>query len=73
MNKKIIFGIIKKFNYLIWLLLFISFTIFVTYFYDRIKNNQIRELIKMIILLKLEKNLKHIFLKRKEKGTNVNK
>ena len=34
MNKKIIFEIIRKFNYLIWLLLLIFFTVFVTYFYD---------------------------------------
>ena len=34
MNKKIIFEIIRKFNYLIWLFIFNFFTVFVTYFYD---------------------------------------
>ena len=60
MNKKIIFGIIKKFNYLIWLLLLIFFTIFVTYFYDRNKNNQIIYLNKLLNNIYLGNSIKNI-------------
>ena len=60
MTKKIIFGIIRKFNYLIWLLLLIFFTVFVTYFYDRNKNNQIGYLNKLLHNTYLENSLKKI-------------
>ena len=48
MNKKIIFRIIRKFNYLIWLLILIFFTVLVTYFYNLNKNNQIIYLNKLL-------------------------
>ena len=60
MNKKIIFEIIRKFNNLIWLLLLIFFTVFVTYFYDLNKNNQIIYLNKLLNNSYLKNSLKKI-------------
>ena len=60
MNKKIIFGTIRKFNYLIWLLLLIFFAVFVTYFYDRNKNNQIIYFNKLLNNIYLGNSIKNI-------------
>ena len=60
MNKKIIFRIIGKFNYLFWLILLISFTVFVTYFYDRNKFNQVDYLNKLLNNTYLHNSLKKI-------------
>ena len=60
MNKKIIFEIVRKFNYLIWLIVLIFFTVFVTYFYNLNKNNQIIYLNKLLNNIYLEKSLKKI-------------
>ena len=60
MNKKIIFGTIRKFNYLIWLLLLIFFAVFVTYFYDRTKNNQIIYFNKLLNNIYLGNSIKNI-------------
>ena len=60
MNKKIIFGIIRKFNYLIWLLILIFFTVLVTYFYNQNKNNQINYLNKLLQNTYLNNSLKKI-------------
>ena len=60
MNKKVILGIIGKFNYLIWLLILIFFTVLVTYSYDRNKNNQINYLNKLLQNTYLNNSLKKI-------------
>ena len=60
MNKKIILQIVRKFNYLFWLILLIFFTVFVTYFYDRNKNNQINYLNKLLQNTYLNNSLKKI-------------
>ncbi len=60
MNKKIIFEIVRKFNYLIWLIVLIFFTVFVTYFYNLNKNNQIIYLNKLLNNIYLGKSLKKI-------------
>ncbi len=60
MANKSIFELIKKFNYLIWLLLLISFTIFITYFYDRNKNNQISQLNKILHNIYFKNSLKEL-------------
>ena len=60
MNKKIIFRIIGKFNYLFWLILLISFTVLVTYFYDRNKFNQVDYLNKLLNNTYLNNSLKKI-------------
>jgi len=54
MNKKKIFKIIGKYNYFIWLLILIFFSVLVTYSYDLNKKNQI---------LYLKKSLNNIYLK----------
>ena len=60
MNKKIIFEIIRKFNYLIWLLILIFFTVLVTYFYNLNKNNQIIYLNKLLNNIYLGNSIKNI-------------
>ena len=60
MNKKIILQLVRKFNYLFWLILLIFFTVFVTYFYDRNKNNQINYLNKLLQNTYLNNSLKKI-------------
>ncbi len=60
MYKKIIFRILEKFSYLIWLILLISFTIFITYFYDRNKNNQLNYLNKLLNNIYLNNSFKKI-------------
>ena len=60
MNKKIIFKIIGKYNYFIWLVFLIFFTIIVTYFYDLNKKNQINYLNKSLNNIYLKNSLKNL-------------
>ncbi len=60
MRRKIIERLIGKFNYPFWLILLIFFTIFITSFYDRNKNNQINYLNKLLKNTYLNKSLKKI-------------
>ena len=60
MNKKIIFKIIEKYSYFIWLIFLIFFTIFVTYFYDLNKKNQIKYLNRSLKNIYLGNSLKKI-------------
>jgi len=60
MNKKAIFKIINKFNYLIWLVVLIFFSVFSTYIYDSNKNNQINNLNKLLKNTYLGNSLKKI-------------
>ena len=60
MNKKVVLEIFRKFNYLFWLLLLIFFTVFVTYFYDQNKNNQIIYLNKLINNIYLGNSVKKL-------------
>ena len=53
MKKKIIIKIIEKYSYFVWLLFLIFFTVFITYFYNLNKSNQINY---------LNKSLKNIYL-----------
>ena len=53
MKKKTIFKKIWKYSYFLWLIFLIFFTVFVTYFYDLNKKNQINY---------LNKSLKNIYL-----------
>jgi len=53
MKKKTIFKKIEKYSHFIWLIFLIFFTVFVTYFYDLNKKNQINY---------LNKSLKNIYL-----------
>ena len=60
MNKKIIFKKILKHSYFIWLILLIIITVFVTYFYDLNKKNQINKLNKFLNNIYLKNSLKSI-------------
>jgi len=60
MNKKTIFKIIRKYNYFIWLLFLIFFTVLVTYTYDLNKKNQIAYLNKSLNNTYLKNSLKKI-------------
>ena len=60
MNKKIFFNLIKKNSYFIWLLFLIFFTIFVTYFYDLNKKNQINEFNNLLKNIYFTNSLKKI-------------
>ena len=71
MNKKLIFGIVGKFNYLIWLILLISFAVFVTYFYDSNKNNQIIYLNKILNNTYLGNSVKKITSELKPRYVNL--
>ena len=71
MNKKLILEIIRKFNYLFWLILLVFFTVFVTYFYDRNKNNQINYLNKLLQNTYLNNSLKKITSELKPRYINL--
>ena len=60
MNKKTISKIIKKYNYFIWLLFLIFFTVLATYSYDLNKKNQIIYLNKSLNNIYLKNSLKKI-------------
>ena len=60
MNKKIILKIFKKYSYFIWLIFLIIFTIFITYFYNLNKNNQINYLKKSFKNIYFNNALKRI-------------
>ena len=60
MNKKTIFKIIGKYNYFIWLIFLIFFTIFITYFYDHNKKKQINYLNKSLNNIYLKNSLKNL-------------
>jgi len=71
MNKKIIFKIIEKYSYFIWLIFLILFTIFVTYFYDLNKKNQISYLNKFLKNIYLNNSLKKIASELKPRYINI--
>tara|TARA_Y100000768_G_scaffold357440_1_gene312509 strand:- start:55 stop:1356 length:1302 start_codon:yes stop_codon:yes gene_type:complete len=60
MNKKTIFKIIGKYNYFIWLVFLIFFTIFITYFYDHNKKTQINYLNKSLNNIYLKNSFKNL-------------
>ena len=60
MNKKKIFKKIWKYSYFLWLIFLIFFTVFVTYFYDLNKKNQINYLNKSLKNIYLNNSLKKI-------------
>jgi len=60
MNKKTIFKIIGKYNYFIWLVFLIFFTILVIYFYDLNKKKQIDYLNKSLNNTFLKNSLKNL-------------
>jgi len=71
MNKKIIFKIIEKYSYFVWLIFLILFTIFVTYFYDLNKKNQISYLNKFLKNIYLNNSLKKIASELKPRYINI--
>ena len=71
MNKKIIFKIIRKYSYFIWLIFLIFFTILVTYFYDINKKNQINYLNKFLKNIYLNNSLKKITSELKPRYINI--
>ncbi len=60
MNKKTIFKIIGKYNYFIWLVFLIFFTILVIYYYDLNKKKQIDYLNKSLNNIYLKNSLKNL-------------
>jgi len=60
MIKKKIFKLIVQYSYFIWLIFLIFFTVFVTYFYDLNKKNQINYLNKSLKNIYLSNSLKKI-------------
>tara|TARA_B100001029_G_scaffold177941_1_gene183561 strand:+ start:104 stop:1405 length:1302 start_codon:yes stop_codon:yes gene_type:complete len=60
MIKKRVFQIIKEYSYFIWLIFLIASTVFVTYFYDLNKQNQIKYLNKALDNIYLDNSLKKI-------------
>ena len=71
MMKKTIFKIIKKFSYFVWLIILIFFTIFVTYYYDHNKKNQINYLKKSLKNIYLGNSLKIISNKLKPRYSYI--
>ena len=60
MKKKIIIKIIEKYSYFVWLLFLIFFTVFITYFYNLNKSNQINYLNKSLKNIYLNNTIKKI-------------
>ena len=71
MRKKIIFNIINKFSYFVWLLFLIFFTVFVTYFYNQNKQNQIDYLNKSLKNIYLNNTIKKITSELKPRYINI--
>ncbi len=71
MRKKIIFKIIEKYSYFIWLIFLIFFTVFSTYFYNLNKNNQINSLEKALKNIYLSNAIKKITSELKPRFVNV--
>ncbi len=71
MNKKIIFKIIGKYSYFIWLIFLIFFTVFITYFYDHNKRSQINYLKKSFKNIYLDNTLKKITSELNPRYTSI--
>ncbi len=71
MSKKIALKVIQKYSYFIWLVLLIFFTVFVTYFYNQNKNNQINSLNKALRNTYLSNSLKKITSELKPRYINI--
>ena len=71
MRKKTILKIIEKYSYFVWLLFLIFFTVFVTYFYNLNKTNQINYLNKSLKNIYLNKTIKKITSGLKPRYINI--
>ena len=71
MKKKIIIKIIEKYSYFVWLLFLIFFTVFVTYFYNQNKQNQIDYLNKSLKNIYLNNTIKKITSELKPRYINI--
>tara|TARA_Y100001970_G_scaffold264870_1_gene351890 strand:- start:490 stop:1788 length:1299 start_codon:yes stop_codon:yes gene_type:complete len=71
MNKKTFLKIIEKYSYFIWLLILIFFTVFVTYFYNLNKNNQLNYLKQSLDNVYFHNSLKKITSELKPRFINI--
>ena len=71
MRKKTILKIIEKYSYFVWLLFLIFFTVFVTYFYNLNKTNQINYLNKSLKNIYLNNTIKKITSELKPRYINI--
>ena len=71
MKKKIIFRIINKYSYFFWLLILIFLTVFITYFYNLNKKNQVNYLSKALKNIYLNNSIKKITSQLKPRYVNI--
>ena len=71
MKKKVIFRIINKYSYFFWLLILIFLTVFITYFYNLNKKNQVNYLSKALKNIYLNKSIKKITSELKPRYINI--
>ena len=71
MKKKIIFKTIGKYSYFVWLIFLIFFTVFVTYFYNLNKTNQINYLNKSLKNIYLNNTIKKITSELQSRYVNI--
>ena len=71
MSKNIIFKIIGKYSYFIWLIFLIFFTVFVTYFYNLNKKNQVSYLNKALKNTYLNNSIKKLTTNLKPRYINI--
>ncbi len=71
MRKKILFKIIDKYSYFVWLILLIFLTVFSTYFYNLNKKNQIDYLNKSLKNIYFNNTIKKITSKLKPRFINI--
>ena len=71
MRKKIIFKIIEKYSYFIWLIFLIFFTVLVTYFHNLNKKNQINSINKVLKNIYLSNSIKKITSELKPRFINL--
>ena len=71
MSKNIIFKIIGKYSYFIWLIFLIFFTVFVTYFYNLNKKNQVSYLNKALKNIYLNNSIKKLTTNLKPRYINI--
>ena len=71
MNKKLIYSIIDKYSYFVWLIFLILFTVSSTYFYNLNKKNQIYNLNKALKNIYLTNSIKKITSGLKPRFINI--
>tara|TARA_B100001741_G_scaffold180684_1_gene148767 strand:+ start:102 stop:1397 length:1296 start_codon:yes stop_codon:yes gene_type:complete len=71
MNKKIIYKIVDKYSYFIWLVFLIFFTVLVTYFHNLNKKKQINSINKVLKNIYLSNSIKKITSELKPRFINL--